>query len=158
MASLDDGHGGDGLVDLDDVLPLVGAEGAVVGGEADGLELGLDSCEEEELQASATESYLRRGLVKQRESVPAASAKRDDLDSPVTLALPAQPTLMASELCPGSSRSPWVRDPPGASESRDSQSVLEMLERENWAAGPGKDRGPTDDTGKRWKLDEGVAA
>ena len=60
------------------VLPLllVGAEEGVVGGEADGLGLGLDSCGEEEHRASATESYLRRGLVEQRESVPGALVKR----------------------------------------------------------------------------------
>ena len=79
----------DGGVDAEDVLLLVDVEEAVDGGGADGLALGLDSCEEEELQASATESYLRLGLVKQRELVPAASAKRDDLDSLVTSALPA---------------------------------------------------------------------
>ena len=49
---------------------LVGVEGAVVGGEADGLVLGLNSYGEEEHQASATEPYLRRGLVEQRELVP----------------------------------------------------------------------------------------
>ena len=40
---------------------------SVVGGEADGLGLGLNSCGKEEHQASVTESYLRRGLVEQRE-------------------------------------------------------------------------------------------
>ena len=52
------------------------AEGVEDGGEDDGLLLGLDSCGEEELQVSATESYLRRGLVEQRESVPVVSVKR----------------------------------------------------------------------------------
>ena len=49
---------------------LVGDEGAEDGGEDDGLEQGLNSCGEEEHQASAAESYLRLGLVEQRELVP----------------------------------------------------------------------------------------
>ena len=57
-------------------LLLVVAEGVVDVGEADGLVPGLDSCVEEEHQALATESYLRRGLVEQRDLVPAASAKK----------------------------------------------------------------------------------
>ena len=97
------------------LLLLVVAEGVVVDGKADGLVLGLDSYEEEEYQALATESYLRRGLVEQRESVPAASAKKGDLGCLVTLAMPAQPTLMASKLCPGISRKPRPRDSPGGS-------------------------------------------
>ena len=70
MALLD-GDVVDGDVADGDGILLVGAEGVVDGGEVGGLGLGLDSCGEEELQTSATESYLRRGLVEQRESVPA---------------------------------------------------------------------------------------
>ena len=55
---------------------LVGVEGVVVGGEADGLVLGLNSCGEEEHQASATEPYLRRGLVEQRELVPVPRSRK----------------------------------------------------------------------------------
>ena len=80
-----------------------GAEG--VDGEVDGLVLGLDSCGEEEHQASATESYLRRGLVEQGESAPVPWSGKD-LDSLVTSSLPAQPTWMAAEPCMGTSRSP----------------------------------------------------
>ena len=90
----------------------VGVGGEVVGGEVDDLVLGLDSCGEEEHQALATEAYLRRGLVEQRDSVPAASAKEGDLRTLVTSALPAQPTLMPVEVCPGTSSLPRGRDSP----------------------------------------------
>ena len=74
-----------GDVDADDDLTSrVVAEGVVDVDEADGLVPGLDSCVEEEHQALATESYLGRGLVEQRELAPVALAKRNDLDNLVT--------------------------------------------------------------------------
>ena len=51
-------------------------EGVDDGGEVDGLVLDLDSCGEEEPQVSATESYLRLGLVEQRESVSSLGQER----------------------------------------------------------------------------------
>ena len=91
--------------------------GCRCGGKGGGLGLGLNSCMGEERQALVTGSYLRLGLVEQRELVPVAAVKRDDLDGQVTLSLPAQPTLSVSELCPGTSGSPWCRDRPGPSET-----------------------------------------
>ena len=64
-----DGLVADGVVDVS--VPFWKASEAV-GGEVGGLVLGLDSCEEEVLQSPAADSYLRLGLVEQRESDPAS--------------------------------------------------------------------------------------
>ena len=72
---------------------LDGVGGVVVGGEVGGLELGLDSCEEEVLQSSAADSYLRLGLVEQRELDPAPWSE-SDLDSLMTSSMLARPTWM----------------------------------------------------------------
>ena len=100
-----------GGVDDDDVA----VDDALVGDEADGLELGLYSCEEEERQASAAESYLQARPCRAEGVGPSALVKRKDLGGLVTLALPAQPTLMAAESRTGTSRSPRSRDSPGCS-------------------------------------------
>ena len=64
-----------------------------------------------------TESYLGLGLVEQRGLAAAAAVKKVDLDGRVTMSMPAQPTLMVMELCPGTSGSPWRRDSPSPSET-----------------------------------------
>ena len=83
---------------------------------------------EEEHQALVTESYLRLGLVEQRELAPVALVKEIDLDGLVTLSLPAQPTLMAPELCPGTSGSPWRRDSPGPSETAGAWELISKMD------------------------------
>ena len=63
------------------------------------------------------ESYLRLGLVEQRDLAAAAAVKVVDLVGRVTMFVPAQPTLMVMELRPGTSGSAWCRDSPSPSET-----------------------------------------
>ena len=70
------------------------------GGEAGGLGPGLNSCGEEELQASVTKSYLRRGLVEQRGSVPVPRS-RERPEQLGDLGLAGSAYLDGVELVPG---------------------------------------------------------
>ena len=83
------------------------------GGEAGVLGLGLNSCEEEGLQASVTESYLRRGLVEQRGSVPAPWS-RERPGRPGDLGLAGTAYLDGGGVGPGDQQVAWHRDSTGA--------------------------------------------
>ena len=97
---VDAGNAGAGDVDADG------------GGEAGVLGLGLNSCEEEELQASVTGSYLRRGLVEQRELVPAPWS-REGPGRPGDLGLAGTAYLDGGGVGPGDQQVAWHKDSAG---------------------------------------------
>ena len=90
-----------------------GGASEAVGGEVGGLVLGLDSCEEEVLQSPAADSYLRLGLVEQRESDPASLVEIRP-GQPDDLVHTGAAYLDGGELNYGDQEAAVVEDCPGA--------------------------------------------